>query len=74
MAKITAKKEYRKRRRRFQIAAGLMDVLWTLLFAFIALVCVMLLIELYAWLKGDVPESFGAFFDIVQRTLHMNGG
>ena len=72
MAKITTKKEYRKRRLRFQIAAGLMDFMWTVVLAAVVLVCVLLLIELYTWLKGDVPVTFGTFFDIVRRALRMN--
>ncbi len=72
MAKITTKKEYRKRRLRFQIAAGLMDFVWTVVLAAVVLVCVLLLIELYTWLKGDVPVTFGTFFDIVRRALRMN--
>ncbi len=72
MAKITTKKEYRKRRLRFQIAAGLMDFVWTVVLAAVVLLCVLLLIELYTWLKGDVPVTFGTFFDIVRRALRMN--
>ena len=72
MAKITTKKEYRKRRLRFQIAAGLMDFVWTVVLAAVVLLCVLLLVELYTWLKGDVPVTFGTFFDIVRRALRMN--
>ena len=56
----------------FQIAAGLMDFVWTVVLAAVVLLCVLLLIELYTWLKGDVPVTFGTFFDIVRRALRMN--
>ena len=74
MARLITKKEYRKRRLRFQIAAGFLDFIVTVLCVALALVCVTLLIERVAWLKSDVPVSFGEFFTIGERVLHMNGG
>jgi hypothetical protein len=74
MAKLITKKEYRKRRLRYQIAAGLVDFLVTVACAALVLMCVTLIIELVAWLKSDVPVSFGEFFTIGERVLHMNGG
>ncbi len=49
-----------------------MDFVWTVVLAAVVLLCVLLLIELYTWLKGDVPVTFGTFFDIVRRALRMN--
>ena len=73
MAKIVTKKEYRKRRLKFQIAAGLVDFLVTLLCICLSVACIVSLVALLRWLRGDVPVSFGVFFDILKRVLKVNG-
>lgn len=73
MAKIVTKKEYRKRRLKFQIAAGLVDFLVTLLCILLSVACIVSLIALFRWLRGDMPVSFGVFFDILKRVLKVNG-
>lgn len=73
MAKIVTKKEYRKRRLKFQIAAGLVDFLVTLLCILLSVACIVSLIALFRWLRGDMPVSFGVFFDILNRVLKVNG-
>ena len=73
MAKIVTKKEYRKRRLKFQIAAGLVDFLVTLLCILLSVTCIVSLIALFRWLRGDMPVSFGVFFDILKRVLKVNG-
>ena len=73
MAKIVTKKEYRKRRLKFQIAAGLVDFLVTLLCILLSVACIVSLVALLRWLRGDVPVSFGVFFDILKRVLKVNG-
>jgi hypothetical protein len=74
MAKLITKKEYHKKRMRLQIAAGLVDFLWTLFCVALAFGCVFLLVDLYRWLKNDIPSTFGVFFDIFEHSIHMNGG
>ena len=73
MAKIVTKKEYRKRRLKFQIAAGLVDFLVTLLCILLSVACIVSLIALFRWLRGDMPVIFGVFFDILKRVLKVNG-
>lgn len=72
MAKIVTKKEYRRRRLKFQIAAGLFDFLLTMGCILLSIACIVSLVSLYRWLKGDVPVSFGVFFDILKRVLRVN--
>ncbi|MBQ3763214.1 MAG: hypothetical protein II875_14590 [Clostridia bacterium] len=72
MAKLITKKEYKKRRIRYQIAAGLSDFLVTLAGLAVAFVCVVLIVELINWLRGDVGHTFGLFGSILERTLRTN--
>ncbi len=72
MAKLVTKKEYRRRRMRFQIAAGLSDFLVTIGCLALAFLCVILLIQLINWLKGDAGSSFGVFDDVFNRTIRTN--
>lgn len=73
MAKLITKKEYKKRRMRLQIAAGLADFVITAGCVVVGFICVLLLIQLYSWLKGDVPETFKVFFTMAERILRVNG-
>jgi len=74
MSKIITKKEYNKRRVKLQVAAGFWDFFVTIACAAVTFGCVILLFELYAWLKGDIPVTFGKFFSIIERALRINGG
>ena len=69
---MVTKKEYRKRRIRFQVAAGLFDFLVTIGSFLLIVFCVYLLISLANWVKGDIPVTFRVFFDIAERALSMN--
>lgn len=72
MAKLITKKEYRRRRRGFQIAAGLTDALFTVLAVVAAGICLLLIVSLARWLIDDVPVSFGVFFEVLERVLKVN--
>ncbi|MBQ3667938.1 MAG: hypothetical protein II920_01800 [Clostridia bacterium] len=72
MAKLVTKREYKRRRLRFQIAAGLVDFLVMLGCLALTFLCVVLVIELFNWLRGDVDSSFGVFTQIIDRVLHTN--
>lgn len=72
MAKVITKREYRRRRIRFQVAAGLYDFLVTMLAFVVIVFCVYLLTALYRWGAADIPVTFKVFFDIVEKALRMN--
>lgn len=72
MAKIVTKKEYRKRRLRLQIAAGLWDFLVTVLCILLSVACIVSIISLISWIKSDAPVSFGTFMEILHRVLKVN--
>lgn len=74
MAKIVTKHEYNKRRVRMQVAAGFWDFFVTIACFLAAFMCIVMLIELYAWLKGDIPVTFSKFFSIIERALRINEG
>ena len=74
MSRIVTKKEYNRRRLKFQIAGGILDFLITIACAAAAFLCIFLLLELYTWVKGDIPVSFSKFFDIAEKALHINRG
>lgn len=69
---MVTKREYRKRRIRFQVAAGLFDFLVTIASFLLIVFCVYLLISLVNWVKADIPVTFRVFFDIAERALSMN--
>ena len=69
MAKVITKREYRRRRIRFQVAAGLYDFLATMLAFVVIVFCVYLLTALYRWVAA---VTFKVFFDIVEKALRMN--
>ncbi|MBQ3080641.1 MAG: hypothetical protein IJC48_11705 [Clostridia bacterium] len=72
MARVITKREYRKRRIRFQVAAGLFDFAVTVLSFFVIVFCVYLLTSLYEWVANDIPKTFRVFFEIAERALTMN--
>ena len=72
MAKLVTKKEYKRRRARFEVAAGLSDFLITLGCLALAFVCALLIRELIVWLKSDAESSFGLFGRVLDQTLRTN--
>lgn len=72
MARVITKREYKKRRIKFQVAAGLFDFAVTILAFFAIVFCVYLLTSLYNWVASDVPVTFNIFFDIAERALTMH--
>ncbi len=72
MARVITKREYKKRRIKFQVAAGLFDFAICILAFFTIVFCVYLLTSLYNWVMGDVPGTFKVFFDIADKALTMH--
>ncbi|MBQ3168707.1 MAG: hypothetical protein IJB25_09510 [Clostridia bacterium] len=72
MPRIITKREYRKRRIRYQVAAGLFDFVMTIVSFFVIVLCVYLITSLYSWVKADVPVTFGIFFDIIKKAFTMH--
>lgn len=72
MPRIITKREYKKRRIRYQVAAGLFDFLMTVASFFVIVLCVYLFTSLYNWVKADVPVTFGIFFDIIKKAFTMH--
>ncbi len=72
MAKVITKREYRRRRIRFQVAAGLYDFMVTMLAFVVIVFCVYLLIALYRWAAEDIPVTFKVFFDIIEKALRVS--
>ena len=73
MAKLVTKKEYKKRRVRFQIAAGLADFIVTLSCLALVFICILLVTELINWLRNDAETSLGLFERIIRQVLRTNG-
>lgn len=72
MPKVLTRREYKKRRIKFQVAAGLLDFAVTIGAFFVIVLCVYMLISLYGWVIKDVPVTFGEFFTIIERALTMH--
>ena len=72
MPRVITKREYKKRRIRYQVAAGLFDFAGPIASFFVIVMCAYLLVSLYNWLKADVPVTFGVFFDIFEKAFTMH--
>ncbi len=72
MPRVITKREYKKRRIRYQVAAGLFDFVMTVVSFFVIVLCAYLIASLYNWLKADVPVTFGVFFDILKKAFTMH--
>ncbi len=72
MPRVITKREYKKRRIRYQVAAGLFDFVMTVVSFFVIVLCAYLIASLYNWLKADVPVTFGVFFDIFKKAFTMH--
>ena len=72
MPKIVTKKEYKKRRMRFQIAAGFFDFAVIVAAFFAIAFCIYVLYILYSRVAGDTTTTFSVFFDILSRVLTTN--
>ena len=57
-----------------QVAAGFYDFLVTLACFAVAAVSLYILMEMYFWLKGDIPTAFSKFFEIAEKALRINQG
>lgn len=69
MANVMTKREVRKRRLKFRIAAGLFDFIGTIGSVVLIFVCVILLSSLVSWLKVDAPKTFGTIYDTVYTAI-----
>lgn len=69
MAKVITKREYRRRRIRFQVAAGLYDFLATMLAFVVIVFCVYLLTALYRWVAADIPVTFRCSLTSLKKAL-----
>ncbi len=58
MAEFMSNKQLKKRRARFKIIHGMFDFVAVLVSAAIIVLCVLLLVQLFKWLKSDVPVTF----------------
>ncbi|MBR3928441.1 MAG: hypothetical protein IKJ65_05485 [Clostridia bacterium] len=72
MPRVITKREYKKRRIRYQVAAGLFDFAGTILSFFVIVLSAYLFVSLYNWVKADVPVTFGVFFDIFKKAFTMH--
>ena len=72
MARIITKREYKKRRIRYQVAAGLFDFVMTIASFFVIVLSAYLFLSLYNWVKADVPITFRIFFDILKKAFTMH--
>lgn len=69
MANVLTKREVRKRRLKFRIAAGLFDFIGTIGSVVLIFVCVILLSSLISWVKADAPKTFGTIYDCVYSAV-----
>ena len=58
MAEFMSNKQLKKRKARFKIMHGMFDFVALLVSAAIIALCVLLLVQLFRWLKSDVPVTF----------------
>ena len=69
MANVLTKREVRKRRLKFRIAAGLFDFIGTIGSVVVIFVCLILLSSMITWLKADAPKTFGRIYDCVYSAV-----
>ena len=70
--RVITKREYKKRRIRYQVAAGLFDFAMTIVSFFVIVLCAYLIASVYNWLKADVSVTCGVFFDIFKKAFTMH--
>ena len=72
MAKLVTKKEYSRRRKRYQVTGDIIDVLVTFGCLILAFICIVLIVRLIQWLRSDIDTSFGLFDKIFNQTIKTN--
>lgn len=69
MANVMTKREVRKRRVKFRIAAGLFDFVGTIGSVVLIFVSLILLTSLVTWVKADAPKTFGTVYETVYAAI-----
>ena len=69
MANVMTKREVRKRKVKFRIAAGLFDFVGTIGSVVLIFVSIILLASLVSWVKVDAPKTFGTIYDTVYTAI-----
>lgn len=69
MANVMTKREVRKRKVKFRIAAGLFDFVGTIGSVVLIFVSLILLTSLVTWVMADAPKTFGTVYDTVYTAV-----
>lgn len=69
MPKLYTQYEKRKRKERYQIAAGMLDFLAALVGIVVMIACIILLVALIRWAFNDFPTTFRRFIEVFQKAI-----
>ena len=69
MAKIYTRREVKRRRTNFQIAAGIYDFVGAVGGIIVIIACAFLLAALFSWVVRDGQESFASLWSIFQNAI-----
>ena len=69
MAKLYTREEARRRKVKFQIFAGMFDVIAVLAGILVIIGCVILLTALVRWVIADVPVTFKTLWEIFMKAV-----
>lgn len=69
MARLYTREEARRRKVKYQVFAGLFDVLAIAAGVLVIIACILLLSALFNWLAGDVPVTFKSLWDIFMQAV-----
>ena len=69
MAKLVTRREARNRRLKFQIFAGMFDLLGTLAGVLVILACIVLLNSLITWIIADGKSTFATLFEMISDAI-----
>ena len=69
MAKIFSRQEFKRRRMKYQVFAGMFDFVSILAGLAVIVVCLLLLSSLYQWVVSEVQTSFATLWDIFMSAL-----
>ena len=72
MAKIYTKREMKKRKLTMRAFAGVFDFVGTAVSLFVALACIVLIISMFRWVKGDVPSTFKDITNLAEMALSLD--
>ena len=64
MAKIYTRKEYRRRKVNYQIAAGLYDFISIVIGIVVIIACIVLIISIFSWVIRDGQSSFESLWNL----------